>query len=150
MLAQFEARLANQVKDEVRKEYHSCLASWSLPIRKRVIWPVKRLVRERRWHHKVEVEEVGFADQFVELDVEPTEQLEVVAKDIPNLVDVGMEISFHDQLVESDMEIAKQSIMDDPFVFWWWLACCRASCCEQGDCWCCEFGMCLWRSTYCC
>ena len=42
------------------------------------------------------MEEFGFVDQFVELDIEPTEKLEVVAKDIPNLVDVGMEIGFHD------------------------------------------------------
>ena len=40
------------------------------------------------------MEEVGFADQFVELDAEPTEQLEVVAEDIPNLVDVGVEVGF--------------------------------------------------------
>ena len=45
---------------------------------------------------KVKVEEVGFADQFVELDAEPGKQLEVVAKDIPNLVDAGIEVGFHD------------------------------------------------------
>ena len=50
VVAQFEASLANQVKNEVRKEFYSYLWSWSLPIQKRVVWPVKRLVRERRWH----------------------------------------------------------------------------------------------------
>ena len=54
----------------MRKEFHSYLWSWSLPIRKRVVWPVKRLVRERRWHSKVEV---GFVDQFVESDIELVE-----------------------------------------------------------------------------
>ena len=42
-------------------------------IQKRVVWPVKRLVRERRWHRKVGVEEVSFVDQFVEFDIEPIE-----------------------------------------------------------------------------
>ena len=51
------------------------------------------------------MEEIGFVDQFMEPDTKPAEQLEVVAEDIPNLVDVGMEISFHDQLVMSNMEI---------------------------------------------
>ena len=111
MIAKFEASLADRVKDEVRKEFCSYLWSWSLPIRKRVVWPVKRLVCERRWHSKVEV---GFADQFVESDVEPAEQLEVVAEDIPTLVDARMDISFHDQSIESDMEIAKHLVMDDP------------------------------------
>ena len=32
VVAQFEASLADRVKDEVRKEFHSCLWSWSLPI----------------------------------------------------------------------------------------------------------------------
>ena len=59
------------------------------------------------------MEEVGFADQFVELDAEPAEQLEVVAKDIPNLVDAGTEVGFHDQLVDSDMETAEHLVMDD-------------------------------------
>ena len=54
----------------MRKEFRSCLWSWSLPIRKRVIWPVKRLVHERRGHSKVDV---GFVDQFVEYDTEPVE-----------------------------------------------------------------------------
>ena len=59
MIAKFEASLADRVKDEVRKEFHSCLWSWSLPIQKRVVWPVKRHFRERRWHSKVEVEDCG-------------------------------------------------------------------------------------------
>ena len=63
---------------------------------------------------KVKVEEVGFADQFVELDGDPVEQLEVVAEVIPNLVDAGIEVGFHDQLVESDMETTKNLVMDDP------------------------------------
>ena len=45
------------------------------------------------------MEEVGFVNQFLYLDVEPAEQLEVVAKDIPNLIDVGIKIFFHDQYV---------------------------------------------------
>ena len=99
----------DQVKDEMRKEFHSCLWSWSLPIPKRVVWPVKRLVREKRWHSKVEV---GFVDQFVESDTEPTEQPKVV-KDIPNLVDAKMDIGFHDQLVESDMETTEHLVVND-------------------------------------
>ena len=59
------------------------------------------------------MEEVGFANQSVEPDTKPAEQLEVVAEDIPNLVDVGMEVGFHDQLVEFDMETAEHLIMDD-------------------------------------
>ena len=70
VVAQFEASLADRVKDEVRKEFHSYLWSWSLPIRKRVVWSIKRLVREKRWHSKVEV---GFVDQFVESDTKPAE-----------------------------------------------------------------------------
>ena len=70
VIAKFEASLADRVKDEVRKEFRSYLWSWSLLIRKRVVWPVKRLVREKRWHSKVEV---GFVDRFVESDIEPTE-----------------------------------------------------------------------------
>ena len=42
------------------------------------------------------MEEVGFFDQFVESDTELVEQLEVFVEDIPNLVDVGTEIGFHD------------------------------------------------------
>ena len=38
---------------------------------------------------KVKVEEVGFVDQFVEPDTKPAKQIEVVAEDIPNLVDSG-------------------------------------------------------------
>ena len=106
VIAKFEASLVDRVKDEVRKEFRSYLWGWSLPIRKRVVWPVKRLVRERRWHSKVDV---GFVDQFVESDTEPAEQLEVVAEYIPNLVDVGMDIGFHDQLVE-------HLVVDDPIV----------------------------------
>ena len=48
VIAKFEASLIDQVKDEVRKEFHSYLWSWSLPIQKRVVWPVMRLVHERR------------------------------------------------------------------------------------------------------
>ena len=62
------------------------------------------------------MEEVGFADQFVEPNAKPTKQLEVVAKDIPILVDVEMEVGFHDQSVGSDMEIANHLVMDDPVV----------------------------------
>ncbi len=43
------------------------------------------------------MEEVGFVDQSVEPNTEPTKQLEAVAENISNLVDVGMEIGFHDQ-----------------------------------------------------
>ena len=59
------------------------------------------------------MEEAGFTNQFF---VELEEQVEVVAKDIPNLVDVGMEIGFHDQLVESDMEIIEHLVVNDPVV----------------------------------
>ena len=62
---------------------------------------------------KVKVEEVGFVDQFVDLDAEPAEKLEVVAEDIPKLVDAGTEVGFHDQLVESDMETTEHLVMDD-------------------------------------
>ena len=79
----------------MRKTFHRCLWSWSLSIQKRVVWPVKRLVHERRWHSKVKVEEVGFFDQFVESNIELVEKLEVVSKDIPNLIYVGMEVGFH-------------------------------------------------------
>ena len=41
--AQLEAILTNQVK-EGRVEFCRYLRSWSLPIRKRVVWPVRRLV----------------------------------------------------------------------------------------------------------
>ena len=70
MVAQFEAILADRVKDEVRKEFYSYLWSWSLPIQKFFVWPIKRLFHERRWHSKVDV---GFVDQFVESDIEPVE-----------------------------------------------------------------------------
>ena len=59
------------------------------------------------------MEKVGFVDQFVESDIEPVEKIEVVAEDVPNLVDSRIEISFHDCLVESNMEIIEHSIMDD-------------------------------------
>ena len=62
VVAQFEASLTNQLKDEVRKKFHFCLWSWSLPIQKRVVRPIKRLVHKRRCHSKVEVEEVGLID----------------------------------------------------------------------------------------
>ena len=52
--------------------------------------------------------EVGF-DQCVESNAEPMEQLVDVAKDLPNLVD---EIGFHDQLVESNMDIEEHLVMD--------------------------------------
>ena len=94
----------------MRKEFHRCLWSWSLPIQKRVVWLVKRLVHEKRWHSKIEV---GFVDQFVEFDTEPTKQPEVV-KDIPNLVDAKMDIGFHDHLVESNMETTEHLVMNDP------------------------------------
>ena len=67
-VAQFKAGLANRVRDEVKKE----------------------------WHGKVEVEEVGFVEQIVEPDTKLAEQLEVVAEDIPNLVDAGTKVGFHD------------------------------------------------------
>ena len=65
MFDRFEARLADntmkvvsqsddQGKERIRKAFQRCFLSWSLPIRKRVVWPVKRLVRERRGHGKVE------------------------------------------------------------------------------------------------
>ena len=62
------------------------------------------------------MEEVGFVDQFVESDTEPAEQLEVVAKDIPNLVDARMDIGFHDQSIDSDMEIVEHLVVDDPII----------------------------------
>ena len=36
----------------------------------------------------------------MESNTEPGEQPEVVVEDIPSLVDAGMDIGFHDQLVE--------------------------------------------------
>ena len=42
------------------------------------------------------MEEVGFTDQFLELDTKPIEKLEVVAEGIPNLVDAGIKVGFHD------------------------------------------------------
>ena len=49
-------------------------------------------------------------------DIELIEKLEVVAKDIPNLVDAGMDIDFYDQLVGFDMEIVENLVVDDPVV----------------------------------
>ena len=40
--------------------------------------------------------EVGLVDQCVESNAEPVEKLVVVAAEIPNLVDIGIEIGFHD------------------------------------------------------
>ena len=73
MFDRFEARLADQTKkvvsqsddqskERIRKAFQRCFLSWGLPIRKRVVWPVKRLVHERKGHGKVEME-VGFFDQ---------------------------------------------------------------------------------------
>ena len=73
VVAQFDTSLDDQSKERMRKAFHRCLWSWSLPIRKRVVCPVKRLVHERRWHSKVEVEEVGFVDQFMEYDTKLVE-----------------------------------------------------------------------------
>ena len=42
------------------------------------------------------MEEVGFADKFVESDMKPIKQIEVVGKDIPNLVDARTKVIFHD------------------------------------------------------
>ena len=52
-------------------------------------------------------------EEFVEHDIEPIEKLELFTKNILHLIDVGMEIDFHDQLVESNIEIAKHLVMDD-------------------------------------
>ena len=41
------------------------------------------------------MEEVGFVDQIVESYEKLLEKLEIVAEDIPNLVDVGIEVGFH-------------------------------------------------------
>ena len=72
MSTQLEASSVDQVKKGVRKEFCSYLWSWSLLIQKRVVWSVKRLVRERIWHGKAKVEEVGFFYQFVESNTELT------------------------------------------------------------------------------
>ena len=61
MFDRFEATLTDQTKkvvaqsddqgkERIRKAFQRCFWSWSLPIRKRVVWPVKRLDHERRWH----------------------------------------------------------------------------------------------------
>ena len=71
VVAQFETSLDDRDKDRMRKAFHIWLCSWSLLIWKRVIWPVKRLICERRWHNKDKVEEVGFVDRFMELDTKP-------------------------------------------------------------------------------
>ena len=39
--------------------------------------------------------------------------MEVVAKDIPILVDAGIEVGFHDQSFGSDMETIENLVMDD-------------------------------------
>lgn len=39
------------------------------------------------------------------------EQLVLAAKEVPNLVEVGMKIGFHDQLDRSDMEIIEHLVM---------------------------------------
>ena len=59
------------------------------------------------------MEEVGFADQFVESDTELIEKMEVVAKDIPILVDVGIEVDFRDHLVGFNMKIVEHLFMND-------------------------------------
>lgn len=110
MPTRLEASLADRVKDRVRKAFCGCLWRWSLPIQKRVFRLVKRLVHERRWHRRVEV---GFVDQFIESDAKPAKQLEVVAKDIPNLFYAGMKCGFHDHLAESDMEIVEHLVVDN-------------------------------------
>ena len=60
--------------------------------------------------------EVGFVDQCVDSNVEPIEKLVDVTVEIPNLVDVGIEIDFHDQLVMSDMKIKEHLVMDNQVV----------------------------------
>ena len=45
-VSQFETSLIDQDKDMMRKAFFRCLWCWSLPIWKRVVWPVKRLVHE--------------------------------------------------------------------------------------------------------
>ncbi len=107
------SRLTNQVKDVVRKELCRFLQSWSLQVWKRVVWSIKRLVRVRRQHGNVEVEEDSFVDQFVEANAEPIEQLDVVVEGILNIVDAGIQICFHDQLVESGIEIVEHLVLDD-------------------------------------
>ena len=59
------------------------------------------------------MEEVDFSDKFVESNTKLVENLEFVAKDIPNLVDVKIEVGFHDQLDEVDKEILQHLVMDD-------------------------------------
>ena len=126
-VSQFETSSFDQDKDRMRKAFHRCLWSQSLPIWKRVVWLVKTRVHEIRWHNKVEV---GFVDHFMESNTKHAEQLEVVSKDIPNLIDLGMDIGFHDQLATSKMEIVENLVMDDPVSIGDEL-CCRASCCEK-------------------
>lgn len=50
----------------------------------------------------------------MEPDTKLLEQLEVVAEDIPNLVEARMDIVFYDQSVGSYIEIIEHLIMDDP------------------------------------
>ena len=48
--------------------------------------------------------------------MEPVKKLVVVVVEIPNLVDVGIKVGFHDQLVMFDMEIAEHLVMDNQVV----------------------------------
>ena len=52
----------------------------------------------------------------MESDTELAKKLEVVAKNIPNLVDAGMDIGFPDQSIEFDMEIVEHLVIDDSVV----------------------------------
>ena len=47
---------------EKQKKEVGCYWIWSLLIRNRVFYLVRRISQERRWNHKVEVEEFGFVD----------------------------------------------------------------------------------------
>ena len=55
--------------------------------------------------------EVGFVNQCVDSNAKPVEKLVDVVAEISNLVDVGIEIGLHDQLVMSNMEIAKHLVV---------------------------------------
>ena len=48
----------------------------------------------------------------MESDAKPIEKLVDVAEELPNLIDFEIEIGFHDQLVMSNMEIAKHLVVD--------------------------------------
>ena len=56
---------------------------------------------------------VCFVNQFKDFDAKPIEKLVDVAAEIPNLVDVGTNIGFHDQLVMSNMEIIEHLVMEN-------------------------------------